>query len=238
MTENLPRKLVKRIKGECQHCAQPAVAGSDYCETHGARAAEYDSAWKRTKRQARADAGECITGCGTRVKRAKRSDGTWKLQRCEDCAETLNAAKRDARAMRSVENAGRSVETNTADPAPRGRFKMEPRSVEDQARGWAASTRYVGRSRRGAPSKEDRWRDTLALVTDAITEATATRDKAMPELLTERVVELGRVAKREAHALVADRLLRAARMLMAAAEEVCPGRVAEVEAERGEDNGE
>jgi hypothetical protein len=116
---------------------------------------------------------------------------------------------------------------------------MEHGSAESIARGWQKTARFVGRSRRGAPSKEDRWRDTVALVTDAIAEATATRDGAMPELLTERVTELGRVAKREAHALVADRLLRVARMLETAADEVCPGRVAEVRAERvDDDNGE
>jgi hypothetical protein len=230
--EALDRKIAKAINGICEKCTQPAHKRSGLCLHHLGKAA----ARQRGHRQRLADKGLCSAGCGIKVGKRRRDNGTIQPRECPTCAKKHRARTAKAR----VRNEQRACVTSTsADPPSRGFWKMEHGSAESIARGWQKTARFVGRSRRGAPSKEDRWRDTIALVTDAIAEATATRDGAMPELLTERVTELGRVAKREAHALVADRLLRVARMLETAADEVCPGRVAEVRAERvDDDNGE
>lgn len=221
MSPNLDPKLAKALLGECEKCSAPAHGDSSLCLHHKGKAA----ARQRKRRQKLASAGLCRDGCGRRVGKRKRPDGTLVPRRCKQCSLETVAKRRDRR------RGNTSIDRVTppgADPAPRGHFKLEADARSDT---WRPSARYVGRDRRGAPSKEDRHRGTVSLVGDAIAEATSARDGGLTELMTTRVVELGRIQKREAHAIVADRLLRAARMLEAAADEVCPGRVAEVRGE-------
>lgn len=69
---------------------------------------------------------------------------------------------------------------------------------------------------------------------DAITEIAAVRDDGIAALRTVAAAELGAVLKREASAIVADRLDRAIRICSSVMEIICPGRRRELAAARDE----
>lgn len=104
----------------------------------------------------------------------------------------------------------------------------------DKREGRNAVERFVGRARRGAPSRADLDQDLRMDLGDAIGEIVGVRDDGISGLRLPEVVELGRVARREAAASVADRLLRAARICTAVADSLCAGRSAELQAEMGD----
>jgi hypothetical protein len=220
VAEVLSRKVVKRIKGECQHCAAQAVPGSDYCEAHKAKAAEYGNGWARNRRQERADAGECITGCGVKVRRERREDGTWKLQRCEDCAELHSGAMRSLREMRGVETESCGVETKGKIPPVRtARTKLE-RAYDKLVDGTERMIERTVYRSRGGQSKSSMDADGAQDISDALRLLTGHCDR----LRHLRVVEadLGRIHRAEAHAAVADPLVRALGLIAAEAARLSP----------------
>lgn len=209
MTENLPRKLVRRIAGVCQHCSEPAVVGADYCAEHGAKAAEYANTWTRNKRQARAEAGECITGCGRRVKVSRRDDGTAKLKRCKRCTKEHRGAMKTLRAVRGVETVERGVESNAPEFATRGRTKLD---TGDRREGRNAVERYTTDRGRGAPTTEERHAELLRDVEYARQEL-GRFVRAFSVATSEDVQQLPRTQREEAMRLAASHSAQAARLL-------------------------
>lgn len=156
LPDRLARQLARQLAGRCCYgaCAEPAQDG-DYCAPHDAHERGRDAGKKRRRRQRLADQGLCIiAGCDRKVTKRRRPDGKIQQRRCSRCQKEMRAV---ARARRSVPDDSRSVPGEGADlssAAPtRGRMKQE--SGGDK---WAR-TRFVGRDRKGGPTREDKDRD-------------------------------------------------------------------------------
>lgn len=75
------------LAGICTYsgCTDNAVDGSSFCSTHDAMERAWKSGSERRRRQKRADAGLCRDGCGRKVRKRRRPDGTIQQTRCLDC---------------------------------------------------------------------------------------------------------------------------------------------------------
>lgn len=222
-TAHLDRRTAKQLVGACCYgaCQERALDGSDYCAPHDAHERGRDAAKKRRQRLERVKAGRCITGCGRKVgkRRVKRK---WIAMRwCSTCARARAKAQREARKAnrRVVPGASRDVPVDSK--APRTKLEVHPDGY--------VRVRTTGRGVRGQKSRAELDDDLRQDLDDSIRDAQAVRDEGIADLRAPAISDLGRVAKREAHALVADRLLRAARTLTSVAESLCPGRVRELE---------
>lgn len=138
----LPIRVEKRISGTCCYsgCDERAVEGSDYCGPHEAHERGRDAAKKRRRRQRLADSGRCSAGCGAKVGKRKRPDGTVMLRECRACAAAT-------RARRTVPGDAVTVPGNdNADP----RWRVDPGTD------WL---RYRGKGRRGRLTREEQDRE-------------------------------------------------------------------------------
>lgn len=147
---NLPTKIAKRIAGQCLYsgCHEKALDDSDYCGPHDAHERGRAANRQRRHRQKLADAGLCSAGCGRKVPRKRRPDGTVIPRRCRKCRKTHSERMREIREARGkacVTGIARGVTGDT------GADDRTTRSVE--ADGYAR-TRYHGQPRRG---QQPRW---------------------------------------------------------------------------------
>jgi hypothetical protein len=223
VTENLPRKLVKRIKGECQHCTEPAVAGSDYCEGHGERERAEDRSRHQERRQELADKGICIaSGCGKKVAREEREDGTFKLKRCKACAKEHRGAMKSLYEIRSgVPSADSGVPSKPADPSHRrtARTKIE-RAYDRLSDGTERTIERVIYRSRGGQTVESMDADGAHDVQDALRLLAGHEGRL--RYLRAIEDELGRIQRAEARSAVADPLLRAVGLIAAEAARLYP----------------
>lgn len=237
----LSRTLTRRLAGRCCYgaCTADALDGSDYCAPHDAHEKGRDAAKKRRQRLARAKAGRCVTGCGRKVgkRRVKRK---WiAMRECPTCARRRAKKQRDAR-KRDVPGDSRDVPGGGDRPA-RGGFRTEQRTVvnwrdKSKQREYTAQ-RFVGRPRRGAPSKSDRDEDLRSDIDDAIAILTRIRDEGIALVRSAAVTELGAIARTEAHRDLAFQYLRVRAFCEFGAESFARGIVAEVDAIRRECGG-
>lgn len=138
----IPRKLSKRLAGECQHCKEPAIEGSDFCAVHDAHEKGQQRARKARHRLRLAEVGLCIVaGCGAKVGKRLRPDGRPVLRRCKSCGRKH---RDESRARRGVTDD--AVVYRAEEPAT---TKLEV------GKDGATRTRYVPRAGQGAPSREE-----------------------------------------------------------------------------------
>lgn len=140
----LPDRLARQLAGDCLYgkCGEKAKDGADYCGPHHEKRKADGRKYQQRRRKLLKKAKRCVS-CGKPAKRSR-------------CASCRRDAKEQARARRSVENRSRSV--GTEPERTRGHMKLD---ASDRREGRNAVERYVGRDRRGAPSKEDRYADIL-----------------------------------------------------------------------------
>lgn len=220
-TDHLDRRTAKQLAGVCCYgaCQERALDGSDYCAPHDAHERGRARAKAARRRLRLIKAGICIVdGCGAKVgKRPRGARGAGKpYRRCMDCVRKDRAAK----ARVPVDSA------RVPDKEPKTK-------IEIHADGYAR-IRTVGRGVRGQKSRAELDDDLRQDLTDAIAQVAAVRDSGIAQLRLPQVADLGRIAKREAQSIVADRLLTAKRALEAVAESLCPGRLAEMDRVRRE----
>ncbi|MGE0206198.1 MAG: hypothetical protein AB7E70_19735 [Hyphomicrobiaceae bacterium] len=115
-----------------------------------------------------------------------------------------------------------------------GSARKEPRTKEEWHADGYMRLRTVGRGVRGQKSRAELDDDLRQDLTDAIAQVAAVRDSGIAQLRLPQVADLGRIARREAQSIVADRLLTAKRALEAVAESLCPGRSSELDRVRRE----
>jgi hypothetical protein len=209
--ESIPRKLARLLAGQCRYslCAKPLADGSCYCEEHDAqeRARKAVAAQKRRTRLGRE--GQCLGQCGKRVPKSERG---------RFCPTCWKAERQRVRAWKE-----RSAKRKNVAPVP-----DEPRTKLETHLDGYTRVRTTGRGVRGQKSRaelDDDLRDDLR---EAIHQTQAVSDSGIAMLRTASVTDMGRIQRREAHAIVADRLLQAARTLVSVAEALCPGREREV----------
>jgi hypothetical protein len=201
----LPIKVEKRIAGECLYsgCREQARDGSDYCDPHDAHERGRDAAKKRRRRQRLAGAGLCAGGCGRKVGKRRRTDGTIVQRRCSGCTKELKA---EARKRRSVPGDRRSVPGNAADlgsaSSPAGWKVTLEQSPDGIMR---ERSRYAGQGKKGRQSIEQ---------LDDQDRADAIRciDRGLEHLATHRspaVQEMPRIQRDEYLAQALDQLRRA-----------------------------
>lgn len=91
------------LAGVCTYsgCTERALNGSAFCAPHDAKERAWKSGSERRRRQKRADAGLCRDGCGRKVGKRRRPDGTVQQRRCPACQK---------RRRRGVEHKRRGVE--------------------------------------------------------------------------------------------------------------------------------
>jgi hypothetical protein len=144
----LPIRVEKRISGTCCYsgCAERAADG-DYCPTHDAHERGRDAAKKKRRRQALADDGQCIDGCGRVVGKRKRANGTIQQRRCSKCRGAKLAKERSARASRGVPVTEDGVPGESSDPGP---WRVDPGTT------WM---RFRGKGRRGRLTREEQDRE-------------------------------------------------------------------------------
>ncbi len=207
-------RLIRQLEGRCCYGACPAQAadGSDYCAPHAETEAVRQADNRKRQRQARADVARCIeSGCGRKVDRVRRADGSAVLRRCGTCARAKNVGRRTIR--RGVTDHGAGVTSAVATAAT---VKLEV------GRDGATRTRYCPRpGQRGGPSKEEVRRARLRLVTDAL-RLVGVFQGAYDEATLAQIDALPRIQRAEAKALLASSLVRAARLLLLVAEEEDP----------------
>lgn len=158
----IPLKLAKRIRGECCYsgCNDPALDGSDYCAPHDAHERARSTKRQNRHRQKLADAGLCRDGCGRKVGKRHRPDGSIVPRRCGTCRRAHAKKLRDDREKARVTDASMGVTVSdhaVSDHAARIAARIT--SVVDSADGYAR-TRMKG-GKRGAPSMEEQRRNDL-----------------------------------------------------------------------------
>lgn len=146
----LPTRIAKQIAGQCCYsgCTDKALDGSDYCDPHDAHERGRDANKKRRRRQRLAQAGLCVAGCGRKVPRKRKPDGSVMQRRCNGCKKVL----RDARVP---DDAG-SVPGASSEP--------DRITHEVEGDGYARK-RFHGQQRRG---QQKRWQLDLQDLDDAI----------------------------------------------------------------------
>lgn len=208
----LMRRLARRLAGQCCYgaCQVAALADGDYCAPHDAHEKGRARAKARRRRLRLGAAGICIMdGCGSRV--GKRPGGGKPYRRCLSCAREDRVAKS------RVPVAIARVPDNT----PRTKLEIHSDGY--------VRVRTIGRGVRGQKSRidlDDDLRDDLRY---ALADVKAVHDSGIAALRSDQVVSMGGLHKREACAIVADRLLKAARTLVSVADALCAGRSRELQ---------
>lgn len=208
----IPAKLARQLAGRCCYgaCPDPALDGADYCGPHDAHEKGRDRTRHVRHRQRLADQGLCIVaGCGKKVGKRKRSDGTAMLRRCRGCAKADRDTKR---ARRRVTDDSRRVTVTSADPSS---FKLEV------GKDGATRTRKIFRAGQGGPSKEEIRKGHLRLRADSRGHSSVFDANYQPETLS-NIESLPRVQRVEAISLLAIELVRALRLDAQVAVEVDP----------------
>lgn len=148
----LPLKIAKRIRGECLYdgCRDAAPDG-DYCAKHDAHERGRDASKKRRRRQRLAKAGLCVDGCGKKIGKRGRADGSFVQRRCPACAKVRNEAAKKKR--QGVPGGSKDVPGSTVE--------TKAERVARRMKEWENSPQNAGRIRmrggkRGAPSMKDR----------------------------------------------------------------------------------
>ncbi len=205
------KKLERRcLWSGCHAPAKSAPDRADYCAEHHERVKAKAKKWQ-AKHRARLRRAKLCIDC---------SKPSGKTARCSGCREEASEAAAD---RRRVDRDARRVDSD-----------REPKTkIEIHADGYAR-IRTVGRGVRGQKSRAELDDDLRQDLSDAVAQVAAVRDSGIAQLRLPQVADLGRIAKREAQAIVADRLLTAKRALEAVAEALCPGRLAELERVRRE----
>jgi hypothetical protein len=184
-TQSLPTRIEKQIAGRCCYggCHDPAKDGSDYCEPHDAHERGRDAAKKRRRRQRLADSGRCIAGCGRKVGKRRRPDGSIALRECRQCSKATKA-----RHARPVPGAGLPVPGDAIDID----WRVDPGT------NWL---RYRGKGRRGrltnAEQADEDRRDARFAIAD-IEKFIAAIDVVMSEAVQALGAEQRKAAKRQA----------------------------------------
>jgi hypothetical protein len=163
----LSRTLVRRLAGQCCYgaCTEKPIDGSDYCAPHDAHERGRAAQKQKRRRARRALAKQCMEGCGRKVGKRLTDRGSVLMRRCPTCAKADREAKAMARRV--------PADTSRVPGKPtRGFTKVE------HGEGYRAE-RYVGRDRRGAPSRADLDEDLRSDLADAERELAAVRTKGI-----------------------------------------------------------
>lgn len=204
---DLDRDTARALAGICRDCPEPALDGG-----LGAKCLAVAAAGRKRQRQERADAGVCIeAGCGARIEKALRHDGSAVLRRCKACARRKHKGRRDIR--RGVTGTHAGVTGNGADPAFArvARTKVE-RAYDKLASG---SERFIERTvfrTRGGQSRESMDADEdqmLQWVAEGVEGHARRRQR-----LRDEEPALGRQQRKEAGAIVGERIFSAAKCLL------------------------
>lgn len=136
----LPIRLEKQISGKCCYsgCGEDALDGSDYCGPHDAHERGRDAGKKRRRRQRLADAGFCREGCGRRVPRKRRPDGSVIQRRCSVCKKLHK--------RRRVPGETRGVPGESSGEPAKQQWRVDPGT------NWM---RFRGKGRRGRLTREE-----------------------------------------------------------------------------------
>lgn len=154
-------RIPKRIRNECLHCTDRALDGSDYCGPHDAHERAQRAARQRRKRQKLADAGLCRDGCGRKVGKRRRPDGSILPRRCPTCRRGHIKKLRDDRKKARVTSATPGVTSGTADRPGNWRPDYDPVTGAE----WQ---RYRGKGKRGRLSREQQIDEDLRDLRHAI----------------------------------------------------------------------
>lgn len=193
----LPVKIAKRIAGKCLYsgCDDDAIDGSDHCAPHDAHERGRDAAKKRRRRQRLADQGLCIiAGCGKKVAKRKRPDGTAKLRPCSGCAKDRRAAAKKKRAVPAI---ARVV------PSKEEIWRADPGTE------WV---RYRGKGRRGRLTIEEQIDEDLRDLRNAM-ELLHEAHRRLEELKHRNVIELPAIQREEARRIAGEPIGVASRQL-------------------------
>jgi hypothetical protein len=173
---DLPAALVKRLSRVCVYsgCADAAAPNSTYCAPHDAHERGRHAVRQKRYRQRLAAAGRCGV-CGDKVKRRRKPDGSWLVQRCKECKQ-----------YRKQVVTGDDLVV-TGDSAPkRGIWRTEADQRPERA--GQTTTRYVGHARRGrltfAEQIDERIRD-LAFAKQEIDKAARLLSRLKDAQITE-----------------------------------------------------
>jgi hypothetical protein len=180
----LDLRIRKRIAGTCGYsgCTVPAADGADYCAPHDAHERGRDAAKKRRRRQRLADGGLCAAGCGKKVGKQKRADGSAFHRECRACAKA-KAARR-----RAVPGDSQAVPGDGADPASE-RWRVDPGTT------W---NRYRGKGRRGRLTREEQIDERIRDVRIARDELVKL-ERALERLKAPEVIALPPIQRAAAH---------------------------------------
>lgn len=211
----LPLRDRKAIKGLCAYSgchesAEHGTAGDAFCRPHHELTKKQNREWRARQRK--------------RLRRARL---------CIDCARPSGEKARCGRCTKA-RSSGVGVSkkgVGVAGDRARGFTKLD---TSDRRDGRRAVERYVGRSRRGAPSIADRDDDLRADIDDAIAILTQIRDKGIAIVRSQAVAELGAIARTEAFRELAFQWIRVRSISELGAESFARGIVAEVDALRRE----
>lgn len=154
MSKQLDPRLAKQLAGRCCYsgCREQAADGSDYCAPHDAHERGRDAGKKRRRRQRLADAGQCLTGCGAKVTRRRRPDGTVVPRRCRECRESHAKKCRESRAKKCREDRKDASVPGAVPSVPGAPSNWR---TDNSGRNGTEVLRYHGRSRRGRLSREE-----------------------------------------------------------------------------------
>lgn len=205
MTDVLDLHLRKRLRGTCRDCASPALEDSNYCDKHDAMARARSRKWINRQRSKRAELGRCADGCGRKVDRRRRQDGSIALTRCPKCKKKRQADQKERREKRRVDGLGCGV-----DGSPDGKTgNWRPDYDPDTGAEWQ---RYRGKGRRGRLTYEEQLdeddRD-LAEVERLVRRGRIARQR----LKDPAIRDLPMVQREEAKRLANEDICRASRML-------------------------
>lgn len=205
---SIPDRLARQLAGQCLYgrCTEPAKDDADFCAPHHEVVKQWKRGWAKKQRKAIRKARQC-RDCGKASKRV----------RCPACRKRHREAEK---IRRGVERGSRGVEHASRQPLTK--LEVHPDGY--------TRVRTIGRGVRGQKSRAELDDDLRQSLTDADTNLRWVRDEGIAQLRSAAVDSLGRIQKREAMAIVADRLHQAVREITSVAESLCPGRAGELAA--------
>lgn len=187
-SNSLPVKIAKRIAGRCLYpgCDDDSLDGSDYCDPHDAHERGRDAGKKRRRRQRLADQGMCIVeGCGRKIGKRKRLDGTVQQRRCASCGKARRARTRPKDGV-----------PDGASGVPERHFRLET-GPNFRGVGTYQTQRYVGRGHRGRLTREEQIDERIRSVDFAMDELRKFR-RALQQLKLPEVLELPKIQREAA----------------------------------------
>ncbi len=202
MSTLLPITIEKQIARTCTYsgCDDRADDDSEYCGPHEAHERGRKANAARRRRQRLADAGVCIVeGCGRKVPKRKRKNGTVQQRRCGGCGKEHRAAMRVKSHAPGVAGMGAGVAGDPSDPL----WRVDPGTT------WK---RFRGKGRRGRLTREEQAAEDKR---DAKFAIDAIKDfiGAIDIVMSEAVQALGRIQRDEAKRQAAQHLGSARRFL-------------------------